>query len=836
MATDLRHLLVAGFTDEQDFKSTLSVRRQPAPQRNRGPHGARLLQELAQIRAEAEALRGRRIERGIDPDAGTAISLQISPPGVLDPSKLEWRRDGIEVLNSIRSEHFEVLTLFVPEGKLSAFERRVEQYLTRDVAPRTPGGQPKPANANLVNAIHSFRRAAFEQLWTDPVVAAPPPGEAWFQLWLRVGVLDGPETYEAFVQSAGAFELQVAPGYVTFPGRIVVAVQATRAVLESALDLLDVVAEIRMVHPTAEFFLEELKPFEQAEWIADLAERLEVPPADTDAPTVALLDTGVNNAHPLIAPLLENADRHSANPAWGVDDHEGHGTEMAGLSLIGDLVGPLESDEPVRVPHRLESVKILPPQGNTPPRLYGAVTAAAVSAVETGAPERRRVFAMMTTELGDTTGLPSEWSASLDRLACGLPLDSEGEALGPKRLLIAAAGNIPWPQWDQPNDLHPVESPGQAWNVLSVGACTDLTHVDHATYPAFQPIRSAGQQSASSRTSVLWARSAWPFKPDVVAEGGNGCFDTNFNNAVVRGPDSLRLLTTGNQLTHPLVESGDTSAAAAEVARICGNLTARYPEYWPETIRALVISGASITPAMRAGLPVNPSKAQKERLLRSVGYGRVDLNASMNSTTRRASLVLQEELVPYVKEGNSVKMGQMHLHKLPWPTEQLQAIAEAEVVLRVTLSYFIEPNPSRRGWQSKFRYQSHGLRFAVKGAVETDAQFLQRVNKLERDIAEDPAAVESMPDPDGASWAWGSQLRSRGSIHHDEWQGSAADLALKSHIAVFPVGGWWKDWTESEKYSNAVRYALVATLEVKADVDIDIYTPIAAEIGVQVPT
>ena len=38
--------------------------------------------------------------------------------------------------------------------------------------------------------------------------------------------------------------------------------------------------------------------------------------------------------------------------------------------------------------------------------------------------------------------------------------------------------------------------------------------------------------------------------------------------------------------------------------------------------------------------------------------------------------------------------------------------------MRVTLSYFIEPNPSQRG-NSRYRYQSHGLRFDVKRPTET---------------------------------------------------------------------------------------------------------------------
>jgi hypothetical protein len=38
----------------------------------------------------------------------------------------------------------------------------------------------------------------------------------------------------------------------------------------------------------------------------------------------------------------------------------------------------------------------------------------------------------------------------------------------------------------------------------------------------------------------------------------------------------------------------------------------------------------------------------------------------------------------------------MHLHRLPWPKEALQAVGDQDVTLRVTLSYFVEPNRSAK--------------------------------------------------------------------------------------------------------------------------------------------
>jgi hypothetical protein len=213
----------------------------------------------------------------------------------------------------------------------------------------------------------------------------------------------------------------------------------------------------------------------------------------------------------------------------------------------------------------------------------------------------------------------------------------------------------------------------------------------------------------------------------------------------------------------------------------------------------------------------------------------VSLENSSYSTDRRPTLVVQRTFLPYRLEGGTVRLGQMQLHELPWPTEQLTALGEAEVTLRITLSYFVEPNPSKRGWQSKFRYQSYALRFAVKAATETDEEFMARVNKLERDQERD----EAHGDADAADWTFGAQLRSRGSVHSDIWTGTAVQLAAKSQVAVFPVGGWWKDWKEAAQHGAEARYSLVVSLDVAEGIETDLYTPIAntiaAAVAIDVP-
>ena len=844
---DLDHLFVVGAVEGQDFKSPLSVRPRALPDRDRNNHGNLLLTQLRRMAAEAERLRQLRTAGGTPEHQGMAIALEISPPGALDPGKqLEWKRDGIEVLSVVAAPNTEIINVYVPPGKLSALERRVHDYLTKENVPRKEGQEPQPKNARLVNAISSIRRAAFTELWTD---GDDPPDHnqvTVFQIWLRLGSEAPNRVYASFRDAARGLEVAVEPGYLTFPGRVVVAARSTRAALEQAIDLLDFVAEIRKTSLPAEFFLSNLRPFEQAEWVRDLADRLNFPPADQNPPRIALLDTGVNRGHPLLGPLVDPADMHAVLGTWHAADRRGHGSEMAGLTLHGDLRTPLASRDQHQIPHRLESVKILPDTGDNLPHLYGWTCDEAVRLVEQTKADAARTFSMMTTVIGATAGWPSEWSASLDRLAFGLrgpstgtldlpSMDGDAPRIQP-RLFVVAAGNIPWSEWaayPSKNDVEPIEDPGQAWNVLTVGAHTDLVDFNHDQWPDIRSIASAGSLSPASRTSLMWP-DRWPVKPDVVAEGGNGCVDSAAAPQVTVGPEDLRVITTSHEPARALLaEAGDTSAAAAEVARICAHLQSRYPSYWPETIRALIVQGAGYTPAMQSDQGIVPMQADRRTLLRRYGHGRASMESSLNSALNKPTLIQQETIVPYVLEGSTCHLGRMNVHNLPWPRVELQRLGEAKVALKITLSYFVQPNPSRRGWQNKFRYQSHGLRFAVRGASETTERFHQRINGIKRDEMGDDRE-ESMPDPDNEGWLLRRTLRSQGSLHSDTWYGLASELANKSEIAVFPVGGWWKEIADRAQPNRRVRYALVISLDVLTNVDVDIYTPIANQIVVPV--
>ena len=79
----------------------------------------------------------------------------------------------------------------------------------------------------------------------------------------------------------------------------------------------------------------------------------------------------------------------------------------------------------------------------------------------------------------------------------------------------------------------------------------------------------------------------------------------------------------------------------------------------------------------------------------------------------------------------------------------------------------------------------------------------------------------------------GESARSKGSIHSDIWEGTAADLAERGAVGIYPVSGWWKDQPRRDRSQVGARYALIVSIETEVE-GVDIWTSVAQEVGVPV--
>ena len=808
---ELPHLRISGTETAHDYtaRGGGGGSEFQRPVRDRVQHASKLKRELDATNREADS-------RGFREDDPRPLTFDLQPHALKLVDSLERIRSHIELLSVVRHPDKITATVRVPANKRRIIEAIFHRYETK-----TDSRSQRPSGQDLVENIDELRLATQSDLWTDSVAFPEATTPIWWEVWLFHGSNADPDTtQQAFTTLATAAGLRANPRRVVFPDRVVMLVHGTFQSWQSQPRLLLSVAELRKAKELAGEYVA-LEASVQAELAEEARDNIQPPPEN--APAVCILDTGVDREHPLLEVGLTVEDTQAADPSWGSDDHhqEKHGTAMAGIALHGPLTEEVMSGDPVALTHRLESVKILPRTGINDPELYGDIAQEAIARAETTAPERKRVGCLAVTADSRDGGLPSSWSGAIDQMCAG------GPVVGEPKLICIAAGNLrdeigdpsfTYPVIDGPTSG--VEDPGQAWNVLTVGAFTELVAIQDEDFAGYEPIAPSGDLSPTSRTSLAWpedSQKGWPLKPDIVMEGGNWASTAG---GIRDAPDDLGLLTT---IVHPsgrlFTVTRDPSPATAAAGRLAAIVWAQYPNLWPETIRGLVVHSARWTPAMCERFPGDMKSVIQQRL-RCYGYGVPNLPRALYSAENAATLLFEGQLQPYKLDDSDVKTKEMHVHELPWPQQVLEDLGEEIVQMRVTLSYFVEPSPGRRGWTRRHRYASHGLRFDVRRPTESLEQFLWRIGESANDDGDQTPAATTQSQP----WVVGIQGRSQGSIHCDWWEGTAADLAAGGYLAVYPVTGWWRERKQLERWGSNARYSLIVSLETEADVQL--YTAI----------
>ncbi|MEK6564209.1 MAG: S8 family peptidase [Candidatus Omnitrophota bacterium] len=815
------HIFLRDHPAVKNFTGTSSMGAKPhIPIRDRQPHSQFLLDRLNA--AWQQAKNKQAVIHAIR--EGVYIEFKSDPGADLVTKSLDDMRSKKVRLLNVRTEGdgdaaVTLATVYVANEKKGYFLSKIQEYAMNDLK------SGKPKNATLINSIADIREAILvESFWQDKKELIPSEEKTWCEVWLSS---ETDAVIQRFEEILDREQIEKAKGTIRFPERTVKLILTNKSQLERLTALSDDIAEYRRAKETAVFWVE-MENQEQAQWVRDLLQRCKV---ESD-PKVAIcvLDTGINYGHPLLSLVLKSGDCHSVDPNWGIDDHNGHGTLMAGVAAYGDLGECLLNTELIHLRHCLESVKILPrPPGYTKPELWGYITAQAVSRAEIQSPERKRVLCMAISAI-DTRdrGRPSSWSGKVDQLSSGVNDDN-------KRLFIICAGNITdfgtilnYPDAQLTDSVH---DPAQSWNALTVGAFTKLDQIKDKSFAGFSPVAPSGGLSPFTTTSLEW-ESRWPIKPEIVMEGGNAVHD---GHGYCSSADDVSLLSTfRDPAVRHFYDFNMTSAATAQAAWFAAQIHNAYPDIWPETIRALMVHSAEWTDTLKVQfLPLKPTKTDYSRLLRICGYGVPNLTRALYSGSNSLTLIAQEELQPFDEKdgGSGYKTKEMHLYDLPWPKEVLLHLpSQTNVQMRITLSYFIEPGPGEIGWKDRYRYASHALRFDVKSPNETNDDFIKRINVAVRSEDEGHPGTQSASD----HWTIGSNGRDKGSIHSDIWDGTAAELAESGVIAIYPVIGWWRERAYLEKWNRKCRYALVVSITTPEE-KVDIYTPVANKIGITVP-
>lgn len=380
------------------------------------------------------------------------------------------------------------------------------------------------------------------------------------------------------------------------------------------------------------------------------------PPSPDNAPGIGVLDAGLTSNHPLLAPAVGDAQGY-LSPRRDVQDKSPywHGTFVSGLALYGDVAECLRRGS--FVPQlRLFSGKVFEDDGHDQAKFVEKAVEEAVRDLheQYGC----RVFNLSYGDLNKVydgrhvRGL----AYTIDRLTRELGV-----------LFIVPTGNLlarelpAEPQKHYPDYLFDESArlldPAPALNAITVGGLALHTATrESQRYPnTIEDFCLAKEDEpfplGRSGPSVIGA-----IKPDLVEHAGNLAMMRSGGST---RPEGLGIVSTCGDFAsgRPFSEAIGTSYAAPQVANRAARLLKELPDASTNLLRALLAANARWPNPCMELLNPNGKAEGKSRLLRLIGYGRIDEDALYRSLDQAVTLLAEDQIAN----------DKCHFYELPIP-------------------------------------------------------------------------------------------------------------------------------------------------------------------------
>ena len=777
------------------------------PRSNRREHADRMKDQTAASAAELARLRA---SFGVAPDRFLVLRLET-----LDGEQRDTlERLNVTVVEEVREGRGDtavhrLLVQFPDSESLTTFATEYDQYA--DETGQTTA-LPYAMRRNLFDALESVSTVSAQERTGRRLQREGPPAEALFyldvDLW-NPGTDDGRQDlsnfFREFVQSRGG---RVIKDPLITPSLFLVKVEANQSLLDGLLQL-DLVS------------LVDLPPSPPLEDSFDVLSSVlppdPLPPVPANGPLACIVDSGVTAGHPLLRGVVVAAEDFDSGEATPVDLN-GHGTQVGGLVVYGDIARRMQRNE--WLPQvNLFSAKVMrnelnPLDPTSPDTEFPAeerVEEQLKRAVEYFHSEYGcRVFNLSIGH-GDRLyagGRQLPWAELLDELAKTLDI-----------VIVVSAGNVPEPAI--PASINSVQFKEQV-----AGSLKQPQHrlIDPATSALSLTVGSVARREDPSLlflgTQLAASAKGCPspftrcgpgvagaVKPEVVASGGNYALDSIMvgprwrrNDPQLGEPTLNRDFTTGRLLRSVC----GTSFAAAQVTHIAARMEAALRNEFhtapsQNLVRALLVSSA------RPNDNVN-SYVSKGDVLNTVGYGEPNVEYCW-STPTRVSLVA-EDIVGYRT---------FHVYSLVVPEDFIQEPGRRSI--SVALAYDPPTRLSRRD------YIATAMWLEVFGGLTTE-QVVEYRSKYEGD-GDAPKA----PPSNRLRFSPAGQTIRMSTLQKRSWssnQGTVflnrpdpnGDASLHIFVGCQPI-------FPNPLGEDSQRYALVVTLEHDSQ-SIDVYQQVRA--------
>ena len=359
---------------------------------------------------------------------------------------------------------------------------------------------------------------------------------------------------------------------------------------------------------------------------------------EDELPLIGIIDTGISMDSPLEAiTLKDDTFTLEGNPlideAGGGYPRRGHGTAVAGLAALGRENHLNEFQGIVNADAKLLSIKL----SNNGSGYYSeqAILDLLYAAKLKYPVIKLFVLTSCFNQFKPTNSKYSSYTYELDKFAHStnslifISTGNNNEAINDNLDYNISYFN---------NEKTNLSTPSDSMNNVSVGAAADGLYnrmfvgiSDSNEYPAL-----------FTRKSHINLKSLYPknksnknfFKPDIIECGGD--LGKNANNQIDYENSSAMNVLSANPAIGYLKETG-TSLSAPLAANLAAKLLKAYPNLSSQTIKALIINGASLN-NIRFLKPVS------HLLYKTAGNGFINIEDTLFSNENAATLILEDTI------------------------------------------------------------------------------------------------------------------------------------------------------------------------------------------------
>ena len=545
-------------------------------------------------------------------------------------------------------------------------------------------------------------------------------------------------------------------------------------------------------------------------------------PPELNAPKVCVIDSGIQERHPLLKAAIDGDNSTSWVP--GETDktadyvsNGGHGTRVAGAVLYPITIPRIGNEKAVCW---IQNARILDAKCQLstqlfPPNLLGNIVEFYHSKTKT------RIFNhSITGSVPCRTQYMSAWAAGIDNLtwekdilfivaAGNLPLS--GGRIGYTRLSVQEhlAANRLCPDYLVENSCR-IANPAQSFQALTVGSISLASYRELFS----SSISQKDKPSAFSCSGLgIWDT----IKPEVVEYGGDLVKDESIPPNITSPKEVCPELVRSTLNGGPAVAADrvGTSFATPKVSHIAACLAADLPDESCLLYRALIVQSA------RWPEWTMVDNVEKLHVIRQIGYGIPNIDRALGNSPNRITLI--------TRGNRPIKAKEAHVYQVKLPEGLRSQGEEYEILVEVTLSYKAQPRRTRR---NRRKYLSTWLDWDCSKKGENPEKFLARILK-EYDAPEDAEKGE-----EGFKWTIGKRAknygkidgvsRSAGTVQKDWTVVKSFELREAFCIAVVGHEGWNNDLDAEAAYSLVISFEAIAS-------NIPIYTTfVEAQVAIEV--